>query len=273
LTEAEGRNVPLAALALRWFRNKLLFLTPDSHALNLPFAAQENPAEFLRFLISADTGVSCFSTRTRPETVSFEQEFAALPPTARAQLSDTLGRIDSPQISFLGSPGGSMRYYLKDTDDPHLLRRVDLIFQHQRNQTAEFLEHEESRGTQRLLHLIPALLDVCNQGRILFIDELDTSLHPLLSKHLLTTFLAIRQPDACGQLMVNTHETSLLDLEVLRSDEIHFFEKDNQGASHVTSLASYNTRSDLRIDKGYLHGRFGAIPYLGNPIQILEAEA
>lgn len=68
-----------------------------------------------------------------------------------------------------------------------------------------------------------------------------------------------------NQLISTTHDTNLLDLELLRRDEIWFVEKDRKGSSSLYSLAEFKTRPDLKIEKGYLNGRFGAIPFFGNP--------
>ena len=95
------------------------------------------------------------------------------------------------------------------------------------------------------------------------IDEIERSLHPSLIKQLVETLL--KTEDLKGQLIFTTHESNLLDLTVLRSDEIWFMEKDPQtGASDCYSLTSFKPRVDLDIEKGYLNGRFGAIPFLGN---------
>ena len=67
-----------------------------------------------------------------------------------------------------------------------------------------------------------------------------------------------------GQLIFTTHNTHLLDLDVLRRDEIWFTSKDERGRASLASLAEFRVRKDLEIEKGYLSGRFGAIPFLGN---------
>ena len=128
---------------------------------------------------------------------------------------------------------------------------------------------EESDGTQRLTHLLPALFQLQNQQRVYVIDEIDRSLHPLLSRKFIEFFL-----HACkghgSQILVTTHESNLMDLDLLRRDELWFTEKDAQGASSIYSLSDYKVRTDLKIDKGYLHGRFGAIPFLGNLDRLLN---
>ena len=121
----------------------------------------------------------------------------------------------------------------------------------------EFEYHEESDGTQRLFDLYPMLHE--QKNRVIIIDELERSLHPNLVHRFIELFLQKSEPN---QLIVTTYESTLLDLGLLRRDEVWFVEKSKQGASSVYSLNEYKTRNDLDIRKGYLHGRFGAIPLL-----------
>lgn len=122
--------------------------------------------------------------------------------------------------------------------------------------------HDESDGTQRFLNLLPALYHLQTDNRVYVIDELDRSLHPLLSRAIVEFFVT-SCPEAFRQLIVTTHETHLLDLDLLRRDEIWFVEKDERQQSRIYSLAEMRVRKDLKIDKGYLLGRFGAIPFVG----------
>ena len=111
--------------------------------------------------------------------------------------------------------------------------------------------------------LIPALFELLNREKVFIIDELDRSLHPILSYRLLEHFLSNR-PKNPSQLIVTTHESGLLDLGLLRRDEIWFIERDPDGASAVYSLEEFAPRYDKNIRKDYLLGRFGAIPMIGD---------
>ena len=91
------------------------------------------------------------------------------------------------------------------------------------------------------------------------IDELDRRLHPHMTKNVLDIFLS-NSVDRPSQLIVTTHESSLLDLDMIRRDEIWFIQKDVDGSSKVYSLEEFAPRHDMDVAKGYLHGRFGAIP-------------
>jgi hypothetical protein len=119
---------------------------------------------------------------------------------------------------------------------------------------------EESDGTRRLLNLIPALHGLKENPMVFFIDEIDRSMHPMLSWKFLDCFL---KTNGHGQLLVTTHESNLLDHNLVRRDEVWFAEKNLRSATQLYSLSEFQIRKDLEIRKHYLQGRFGAVPFLG----------
>lgn len=128
---------------------------------------------------------------------------------------------------------------------------------------------EESDGTQALLHLLASLAVPGSKSRTLVIDELDRSLHPLLSWEFVR-FFSEANTESCKQLIVTTHEAHLLNQELLRRDEYWFVEKDKNQQSRLYSLNDFEIRKDLKLQKGYLQGRFGAIPMIGGMQQLEE---
>ncbi len=122
-----------------------------------------------------------------------------------------------------------------------------------------FEMNEESDGSLRIMDFIPMLIDMQLNDAVYLIDEIDRSMHPLLSWKVLEYYLTHLTKDKDTQLIVSTHESNLLDLNLIRADEVWFVEKGRDGASHLTSLAEYKPREDVR--KGYLQGRYGAIPF------------
>lgn len=122
---------------------------------------------------------------------------------------------------------------------------------------------EESDGTQRLFDFIPALYGMLSEDITFIIDEMDQSIHPGLLKAIISK--AMSEQDTKGQLIFTTHESNLLDLNIFRQDEIWFVEKSRvTKSSNMYSLSEFKPRYDLDIKKGYLQGRFGAIPFLGD---------
>jgi uncharacterized protein len=130
---------------------------------------------------------------------------------------------------------------------------------------------DESDGTRRLLDLLPALHQMQKRGGVYFVDEIDRSMHPILVRRLVEFFLASCGENP-GQLIFTTHESSLLDLDLVRRDEIWFAEKDYGQATRLYSLADFKVRNDLEIRKHYLQGRFGAIPFLGNLDRLMKGQ-
>lgn len=122
---------------------------------------------------------------------------------------------------------------------------------------------EESLGTVQMFKYTPLLYYVFKEGRVLFVDELDKSLHPLMVEYLVKLFLDKDINKNNAQLIANTHDTNLLDLDIFRRDDIWFTERDyNTGKTELYSLAEFSPRKSENIEKAYLLGRFGAIPYI-----------
>lgn len=122
---------------------------------------------------------------------------------------------------------------------------------------------EESIGTQLLFFYGPLLKDAFEKGKTIVLDEIDKSMHPSLVKFIMNLF---RDPDVNkngAQLIVTTHETGILSLEMFRRDQIYFTEKDSKsGVTDLYSLDEFSVRKTENIEKGYLMGRYGAIPFL-----------
>ena len=122
---------------------------------------------------------------------------------------------------------------------------------------------EESIGTQLLFFYGPLLKDAFEKGKTIVLDEIDKSMHPSLVKFIMNLF---RDPDVNkngAQLIVTTHETGILSLDMFRRDQIYFTEKDSKsGVTNLNSLDEFSVRKTENIEKGYLMGRYGAIPFL-----------
>lgn len=144
------------------------------------------------------------------------------------------------------------------------MEQNELRFHHVTDQgKAIFGLQDESNGTRALFFWGGSILGVLKRGVTLVVDELDTSMHTLLVRHLVRLFHA---PDANGQgaqLVFTTHDTSLLDADLFRRDQIWFVEKNRDQASSVFALAEFSPRKNEALERGYLMGRFGALPLLG----------
>ena len=131
--------------------------------------------------------------------------------------------------------------------------------------TAEFdFSRMESEGTQKYFSLSAPLIDSLLTGKILLIDELDASLHPMLTMALVSLFNDPEVNTKNAQLVFVTHDTNLLDAELFHKSQIWFAEKDSFQSTHLISLVEYNAVRGKKFEKHYIQGKYGAIPYLGN---------
>lgn len=147
-------------------------------------------------------------------------------------------------------------------DEQYYVKKLKLEHSGKNNRKATFDISEESDGTVRLLDYVPILHDIFFRDRIFIIDEIENSLHPLIIKELIRNFS--KEENTFGQLIFTTHESNLLDQDIFRQDEIWFAEKDKDGCTDLYSLSDYKEHNTIDIRKGYLMGRYGAIPFLGN---------
>ena len=131
--------------------------------------------------------------------------------------------------------------------------------------------NNESSGTQILFSFAPILKDVFENGKILVIDEIERSLHPSLVEMIIKFFHNPKINKGNAQLIFNTHDTNLLSLEMFRRDQIWFAEKDpKKGATDLYPLDDFSVRKNENIQKGYLNGRYGAIPFVATGDSLWE---
>jgi len=143
---------------------------------------------------------------------------------------------------------------------------TQLFFMHPSSDNSEDVAldfDEESAGTRKLFALAGPWLDVLNNGLVFLVDELDTNLHPLLVRFLLNLFHSPEANRHNAQLVFTTHDTTVLDQTLMRRDQVWFVEKDAENATCLYPLSDYKPRKGEALQKGYLHGRYGALPFPG----------
>lgn len=134
------------------------------------------------------------------------------------------------------------------------------------NQYTLLLE-QESVGTQRFFSRIGLWIDAIDSGAVLVVDEIEASMHPLLTRHLIEMIQDQTINPNHAQLIFTTHDTGLLDLKLLRRDQIWFAEKDEKSMqTDIYALTEFSPRKEENIARGYLQGRYGAIPFIGGGI-------
>jgi len=129
---------------------------------------------------------------------------------------------------------------------------------------------DESRGTEALFELAGYIVEALESGGVLCVDELDTSLHPLLALEIIKIFNDRKRNPHNAQLLFNTHDTNILESGELRRDQIWFTEKDSSGATCLYPLTDYKARKEENLKRGYLQGRYGAVPYIQTPAKLVN---
>ena len=233
----------------------------------------------ISFPDSLVSGYSCFSTTSTDEILSAIKTFATGISHVEAKKvskekaledapSDFKKRIDRSLVELLnqnqpvtGSSGIRItcngRLYLVHMNgkEPEF---NEITFEHNKLKNVSFSMDEESDGTQRLFDMLTVLL--CTKTQAVFIiDEIDRSLHPQMTVHFIRNFLALAKKKQI-QLVITTHESHLLDLSILRQDEIWFVEKNALGASQLIPFDRFKERFDKKVQKAYLDGRYGGVP-------------
>lgn len=220
------------------------------------------------FLKSVSTGVEGLNVNSRE--IDAEGLLRLISSQSATRLLNELSESENGR-HFVGVKGGG-ELLLKRLDS-NRARLVSIRSLHKdiNGHVVPFELGDESDGTQRLLYLMPALQHLQTMDQVFVIDEIDRSLHPNLVWEFVDFFLK-GAGERHAQLILTTHESSLLDLDLLRRDEIWFAEKDQGGATHLYPLTDFKVRNDSEIRKHYLNGRFGAVPFLGDLNRLLDDE-
>ncbi len=237
-----------------WFQNTLLLISPSASCNAFEMYANER-SPFMpqnqETLDEFDVGIERIETKPVPLNQlpfqvnwNIQKESESLPDGALFQLGPYLVSIRNGEPTV-----GKMVAIHSLEDDPSVKISFDLA--------------EESDGTCRLLDLIPAFtfLRDPSRKRVIFIDEIDRSLHHLLTRKLIEDYLASCSPDSRSQLFFTTHDALLMDQSLLRRDELWLVEKDGARSSLV-SVGDYQIRYDKSLVNSYLYGRFGGTPNL-----------
>jgi len=224
-----------------WFARKLQVITAGTvfspgYTAHLCEKSDEKRQKILEFLQSADLGIA--GIKIKKQIFSADDFPFELP----AQVSEKL----KEQLD--GKP------FLK----PMFLHEV--LGQ---EAMAELGLEEESTGSQNLFAMIGPMLNILENDLVLFIDELNNNLHPTLARFFFRSFLDSKSEGPKAQLICTTHEATLLDADLFRRDQVWFVEKDRGQATKLYPLSDFSPRKKEALGKGYLQGRYGALPYLG----------
>ncbi len=235
-----------------WFEEKLIILFPSTKFSKKQFIGEDEDLSklFKKYLNEFDTGII--------DIKSIEEDFEIglknIPETMKKAIEENSLPNEEFQYSVINTPNNVFTIY-KDENNDLKVQKLGLI--HSQKFKDIFELENESDGTRRLFDLIP-LIGNFSQDYTIIIDEFDRSLHPKLTEKFFELFYQLNNLKT--QLIVTTHESTLLNLDLLRRDEIWFLDKNDDGGSNIFSLNKFTDMYDSKLEKAYLLGRYGALP-------------
>lgn len=251
--------------AYKWLTQNIVILNPGSYDRSSFMFYLNDLDRAGRLLATFDTGISSLDKHDIP----FEDLERYLPPEAMGILRTTLE--NDPNCRAVTIRGGDVLAGIvrKKGHDPET---TILKIRHE-GSSSLFDFGDESAGTKRLLDILDMLL-TNDDDTVFVIDELSRGLHPLLTKHFVDLFNEVHADDEC-QLVFTTHENDVMSFDHFRRDEVWFIERNEAGTSSLYPLDDFVVRSDARIGKSYMEGRYGGIPVLSmqNSMDALGCEA
>ncbi|MCM1569516.1 MAG: ATP-binding protein [Roseburia sp.] len=247
-----------------WFENiVVIFPTSKYGALNEIASDNELRTHFGNIMSFFDTGIE--GIEGQEQEMDFDKVLQFIPKEEAEKIKINIANdIKKHPVMFKID---KKIYVLRKDENDHIFYYKMLL--NHGNQEDLFEYVDESDGTRRLFDLIPILFLIGGERSVIFIDEIDRSLHTNLTKRLIQLFYQFLSKNS-SQLIITTHDSNLLDLDLLRQDEIWFVERNENHSSQLYSLSRYKERFDKKIDKEYLLGRYGAIPIFDESIISLE---
>ncbi|WP_282667979.1 AAA family ATPase [Lactococcus cremoris] len=250
-----------------WFSNTLEVISPDevTKEFGLTYQNQEYLDKLGKYLKNSDTGV------TKVLLEKTEDSMEGMPVSLDKQVRNKIlqdfveSENESKKVKLSAMIRTPKSIYIFEKSGDELIT-FELKFVHSKD-NVKYSFNEESDGTIRLVELFSVLNN--QKEKVFVIDELDRSLHPILTYDFVKKFLL---KDGTNQLIISTHEDRLLDLSLLRRDEIWFVNKDDKGNSLLYSLEDYKERFDKNIMNAYLDGRYGAIPKIISNFTISDSD-
>lgn len=258
---ATDSDIKIYRRVYNWFKYKLSVNYPDRPITNYSYLMDNESVDQIGKLLSSfGTGVSEFVIAD----VSLEKVAANVSKNIMQEIIDNLNEqkklykeknIDNSPAAMLRSTEDNSMFIIELDGDNVQCKTLE--FKHKKTNAVFSLE-EESDGTIRLLDLIEVLLSKDSE-RIYIIDEINRRFHPLLTYKFVEEYLKLASTRNI-QLIVTTHESKLMDFDLLRKDEIGFIDKGENGRSTIFSLDTFSERFDKKVCKAYFEGNYGAIP-------------
>ena len=235
-----------------WFKRKLIVIYPETETPQSYFLFESENERLIQILDYLDTGITNYIMQPLNET-AFREYFP------KNELADAFLKISKKsnrrKVASVLKTGDTLIRIKYGEEKAEKIEK--LMFKHGLDETAyEF--GEESDGTRRLIELLAVILND-KEDMVFVVDELDRSFHPKMTIKFVETFLKLSK-ESNTQLIITTHESNLMDLKILRRDEIWLAERESDNTTTLFPFDKYKVRNDKVIDKDYLDGRYGAVP-------------
>ncbi len=258
LNQSRETIIEESNLLFRWLESTLAIVPADASLLVLMGEFIYN-SDFHKFLISQfplfNTGTDDFDVFTERLEPSDDRVL-----THRDDFEEILNKYENGKAPVIATRKADGTPVVITIENDSIVEKRLRSIRNLMNEKIPFEYSEISDGTQKLIDYLHMIYMIKNERVTYVIDEIERSIHPSLIKTILQKLMA--EKEVKGQLIFTTHESNLLDLDMFRQDEIWFAEKNEAGATTFYPLSDFPIRPDLDIEKGYLMGRFGAIPIL-----------
>lgn len=240
LSKSVASNRPELEPVFRWFKEQLYFFDLSTRStMSGGFSLQQVVektalySRILELLRHADLGVTNVkAVEDRPPAEELEELVRSLPPNVQEQFRRE--KWIHPELTHVGR------------------EKVEIPLPWE----------AESAGTHRFFALAGPWLDILKNGHTVCVDELETSMHPLMVRELLRMFFSEKENPNGAQILFTTHNPLLLDTTLLRRDQVWFTDKDAEGEAYLYPLTDYSPRRGESLVRGYLSGRYGAVPFV-----------
>jgi uncharacterized protein len=257
LTNSVSQKVDTFRPVYDWFRDTLDLVAPDSRFEPFEQFLDEGHMLFApmnEMLLKLDTGI----VHLGGEEIPFEN----IPVPKQVQLKLQEDIKECMTMRLLTGPGNE-RFIVTRRNGELLAKKLITFHPNLDGTESKFEMSQESDGSQRVIDLLPAFLMIsaAKSKKVFVIDEVDRSLHTLLTKRLLEMYLSNCSAESRAQLLFTTHDVLLMDQRLLRRDEMWVAERNAEGVSSLFSFSEYkDVRYDKDIRKSYLQGRLGGVP-------------
>jgi hypothetical protein len=257
----------------KWLLDDLVIITPKttiSNKINQFIKTKEREAEdsIIDILKTFDTGITdyVYQKMNLEKFLEILNDKKIKDGEGYARFYQDLMDFDEKKVIETNIGGDFYRIsYPKGKKEPI----VELLgFRHCGNDEKYFSYDEESDGTKRLVEIVNILYSVQAVGKTFIIDEIERSFHSNLTLEFIKKFLNYASKNK-GQLIITTHETKIMNFNLVRQDELWIIDRNKKGMSNLVPLSGFNIRADKILDKDYLAGRYGGVP---NILTILESD-